>query len=58
MGSLCSWNTVHGFKKNLFIAALGLVAVRGLPLVVASGGCALAEVLRLPAVAFLVEHGL
>ena len=51
----------HGtwFWKNLSMAALGLVAVRGLPLVVARGGCSLAEVLRLPAVAFLVvEHGL
>ena len=44
----------------LFVAALGLVAVRGVSLVVASGGCSLFVVYRLliPVASLVVEHWL
>ena len=59
MRSLCAWNTAHVFEKNyLFMAALGLVAVCGLSLIVARGAYSSVVVLRLIAMAFLVERGL
>lgn len=44
----------------LFVAALGLVAVCGVSLVVASGGCSLFVVYRLliPVASLVVEHWL
>ena len=59
MRSLCAWNMARVFEKNyLFMAALGLVAVCGLSLIVARGAYSSVVVLRLIAMAFLVERGL